>query len=817
MSSRLQDMSFKVSKYFRPLQKWQCGGLKNGKQCALGPDRNGQCRAMTSCEPDKKGNTWQCTRSELLGGKCTSGPSPHGECAQQRPPCTPVPNLYVRRFRAVALGVVTVSVLALSGLVFDFWRTTISAGPLSKHHASFGETDCVACHDIAANPRSRWLGAAFEAHTEQVVKKCTGCHSIGSNPANPHSLATPALLSLTRSITDNAALNGESEIAGPVQPMTGSLMMLAAQYLRGDDNAAPACTVCHQEHNGSDASIVQVSNQQCAVCHAGVFDNIGDHPDFINYPAERRTRIVFSHTSHLGKHFTKPDQRELAPQACTDCHTPDPVGQQMELAGFETSCAACHDDETRGEKSAGDKGFAVLSVPALDLEALQSRSVNIGQWPAQSGAELTPLQLMILGAISDKISDNFARVQTLDLADLSDATVEDLELVYEVAWRTKQFYFQLQSEGPEGVKQWLTKGRAEDMQPKVWGLLSPNLVDTTVQTAFPDLRNEVSRWLQAGQPAFFAKEHQAALKTTEAGPQTLDAPPDDDWLSSAAALDNASGQDEQVLDDDDWLNEALVADDAEALFDDDAEESGEEGWLSDAAGNSEVSDDEWLNEDEWGQDSEPEQENPLAESRPLEDRAAAGGWYLENFYLRYRPPGHADPLTVGWVDFLLDKPVRSPAVVSRMLAEFTSQTYPGSCFTCHSIENQTQQNMSALRVNWWGKKSEPGVYHFNRFSHRTHFKLAEQGNQQAAGSMQAGCQSCHRLNGDSDSAGTYQQNNVEIFDSDFFNLGKESCVDCHTERAALQSCSLCHNYHIGERGLTGLTARSGASDSQSPQ
>jgi hypothetical protein len=69
-----------------------------------------------------------------------------------------------------------------------------------------------------------------------------------------------------------------------------------------------------------------------------------------------------------------------------------------------------------------------------------------------------------------------------------------------------------------------------------------------------------------------------------------------------------------------------------------------------------------------------------------------------------------------------------------------------------------------------------------------------------------GCRSCHVINPESDSAAAYESIVLANFDSDFHDLDKGRCSDCHTQEQALTDCTLCHNYHVGERGLSGIQA-----------
>ena len=62
------------------------------------------------------------------------------------------------------------------------------------------------------------------------------------------------------------------------------------------------CATCHQEHKGVNFNLNKISNEQCRSCHVLKFDSFdGHHPNFENYPFERRTRIIYDHASHFGR------------------------------------------------------------------------------------------------------------------------------------------------------------------------------------------------------------------------------------------------------------------------------------------------------------------------------------------------------------------------------------------------------------------------------------------------------------------------------------------------------------------------------------
>ena len=814
-NNRLQDLSYKVSKYFRPMQKWQCGGLEDGSQCSLGPDKKGQCWLMYQCQPNKNGDTWECTRSEQLGGKCKVGATPHGQCGQQRTPCKPVRNLRSRQVWFGAFALIIVTTIALATVVFDFWPSVTNAGQLSKHHAAFGYEDCTACHDVAAESRDTWVAKVFSSHINQDSKNCLACHGLGDDPLNPHALPLAQLQTLSEKagnkISDLSSTN-----------MSDKLSMLSfAKALRGDQPAELHCATCHIEHQGGMADITQISNQQCALCHTQEFDNFEGHAAFSHYPAKRRTPVIFSHNSHFNKHFKEEDQLEFAPQGCMTCHASDAFGEKMELTGFDQSCSACHAQETTAQSRAGEKGIAMLAIPALDTDTLQQRGVDIGEWPAQSDAELTPLTVLLIAKTDKQLDAHSGRLNELDLFDLREASDEDLQLVYRFAWRLKQFYYELQRGG--AISLLAADDTALLQRQRLWGLLSPNLVDAVVASAFPKLEFEVEAWLQTGTPVF--KVNKAPEKNTSAPAEKVvsDSAGDDDWLSGIATDDSENlfaedGDSSDILNEDDLLGEASpdsqdlfaeAGDESDILNDGDLLGEGSsdsQDLFAEAEDESDIlNDDDLLGEasalfddDEVVEQAETKQTLPKQLS--LEDRANVGGWFYEAYTLRYRPSGHADWLIKTWVDYLLDG-VASNAQVLSLRNTFISEDQPGACFKCHSVETNDESN-SGLKVNWYGIRTQANVHGFNRFAHKSHLELVSH---PPSGSSMQGCQSCHTLNTDSDSSQSYKELDASVFESDYFDLKNETCATCHEKEEALQTCTLCHNYHIGEQGLIGVS------------
>src|SRR5262249_28414966 len=170
-----------------------------------------------------------------------------------------------------------------------------------------------------------------------------------------------------------------------------------------DDKVARGlyCATCHQEHQGASFSLNKISNEQCRSCHVVKFDSFdGDHPKFSNYPFKRRTRIIYDHAGHFGKHYpevAKKDPARRIPENCSTCHSSHQDKRVMAVAPFDQTCSGCHLDQIIGkERATGPKGIAFLSLPGLDLETLKKKGAAFGDWPDASDAALTPfMKLMI--------------------------------------------------------------------------------------------------------------------------------------------------------------------------------------------------------------------------------------------------------------------------------------------------------------------------------------------------------------------------------------------------------------------------------------
>ncbi len=207
------------------------------------------------------------------------------------------------------------------------------------------------------------------------------------------------------------------------------------------------CATCHQEHQGVGFNLNKISNEQCRSCHVVKFDSFdGHHPKFENYPFKQRTRIIYDHAGHFGKHFpevAKKDPARRIPDTCSTCHNSREDKRVMAVAPFEQTCTACHLDQIVGkERVSGPKGIAFLTLPGLDLQTLKKKNASIGEWPDASEAELTPFMKVMISR-NERGRALIKTVDSLNLQDLTDASDDQIKAVTNLVWEIKGLFYAL--------------------------------------------------------------------------------------------------------------------------------------------------------------------------------------------------------------------------------------------------------------------------------------------------------------------------------------------------------------------------------------
>jgi len=763
MTLRMQEFGFRQSRYERPTQDWICGRTDEGESCLVGPDVRGRCRVTFECEPLRQDDRWRCSRVDQRGGPCEDGPRPDGTCCRPIPRCQPVRSLRAQRGAVVRwVSAVTVGI-ALLLFVGPADPGLVSPGELSFKH---GEIErCDTCHTSLGDGSSGWITAALGSATPGAdSRQCLACHRLGSDGLAPHSQAPIRLAALR----EGAATSSD----GAPLIMRISTLTLSPPGANGEPLS---CASCHSEHRGQGARLTVMDSQRCQACHLSQFASLADgHPAFSDYPFARRTRLVFDHVSHLGKHFAGRD-KELAPTQCTACHKADPTGRAMLVRSFETSCAACHAKQIEGEGGIGVSGVALFAVPGLDVTALRDQAVEIGEWPALAESGLGPFMRLLLSHDTAVVA-SLATLDSVDLLDLTEASQGELAAVERLSWAVKELLFELERGGQSALRARLEAVLGRELDAReladLAARLPADLLRVVREIWFPNLALEIARH-RAGEavaiPAMLTRDAEAGQKTVikQARDDT-----DDDILDDEDEQILADADDGDILDDED---EQILADadDGDILEDD------EDG---------DILEDESASEDESGETVGAGDRHVVVvedEAMPTQARMAGGGWYREDYALRYRPAGHADGFLRAWLEVSGRVQGAPGAAAARALfAKLSARSTPGLCTKCHSIDGAAD---GTLAVNWRGGRVDPLQHDFTRFAHTPHFSLLDD----------RGCQTCHRLDIRADYASSFEDNRSDTFVSNFGIAPREVCAECHVESQAGDSCTTCHNYHVG--------------------
>lgn len=836
------DLNNQTNKsYARPQDPWICGRLAEGRPCTRGPDGRGQCQGGSECQPWFNNDRWECRRSDQQGGPCDQGPLPDGTCCRAIEPCVPVPALRTRRKTAtrwaVALAVGLVALILAGGIGNEL----LMPGPLTSSHANLG--DCQACHATTGATKLGWLhNLTKAADPQENAKLCIRCHEMGKSAFAAH---THPVEDLKRLTSKAAAISQTSPFGFQSVQKAINFSLPAPQTPASKSEIY--CATCHEEHEGPSGDLMAVSDNRCQTCHVNRFDAFSQsHPQFSDYPIARRTRIIFDHKSHFSKHY--PKTRELdsttgsAPGYCSDCHAQGSDRKYMEISSFGAMCSECHADDIRSvNRASGPKGVDFLTVPGLDLVVLEESGIDIGEWPEDSEADVTPFMRSLLASISpDK--DVVDAISKLDLLDLTDASGSDLSAVSELAWAVKKLFQRIETSGLRPLMKLPPNSDGTEVDHLQLGQMSAVMPHDVISSAnrdwFPNLSDDLRQHEAGKQTQYFAAMNEnGELPAPPAGSQPET--PDDgslgddlletdnsDLLEDALSLESSDpGENALSLEGDaeengDDILSGLVADDS---LEEDSLESGEilvqdsDQDILETSG-----DDDILGEDPDTSEnalllSDEGDEALLSDEIPLDDasggRDAAqtggtdtavqtsdtiepdpeswadlGGWYRQDFAVRFRPPGHADRFLRAWLTF---SGHAYGTAAEKHFAPVFEKLSPadavGRCTKCHSVDDEGDRK----HVKWRAFSTKRVKDRFTTFSHEPH----------VGAEISEGCATCHKLTeGSGGFLQTYKAGDPDVFSLTFEPIDKSVCSACHTKKAAGEECTLCHQYHTVDIG-----------------
>jgi hypothetical protein len=417
----------------------------------------------------------------------------------------------LRRDRlSVVLALVTFACL---GAVFFLSKDTqflqlLMPGPLTSAHGTI--ENCSACHTKSGSGKLSWVHGLVAGDPLADSKACLTCHKMPNTALYAHGASAEVLEQSTKRLTEVAART-------PVPP-SASAQSIAFPT---DDKVARGlyCANCHQEHQGVNFSLNKISNEQCRSCHVVKFDSFdGHHPEFEDYPFKRRTRIIYDHAGHFGKHFpemAKKDPAKRIPATCSTCHNSGKDKRVMAVAPSEQTCMACHLDQITGkERVSGPKGIAFLTLPGLDLQTLNKKKASIGEWPDGSEAGLTPFMKVMISR-NERGRALIKTVDSLDLQDLSRANNNQIRAVTNLVWEIKRLFYALIKEKASDVLADLNIGGKEklsaDLIADLTASIPRDVVISAQQQWLPNLGTEMeSRLADESKMASRANTYQLA-------------------------------------------------------------------------------------------------------------------------------------------------------------------------------------------------------------------------------------------------------------------------------------------------------------------
>lgn len=754
----------------------------------------------------------------------------------------------LRQMRTIFTWSITTFMLgALLIVISSPYRAEILApGDLSSTHsqilAAEGADRCAACHAAANQSFSGWVSSALFGHdaaTPTQSDLCMKCHENGIRnelALRPHGVDEDTLQKSADSQTSSSSFQTSLRLSPPL------------------DHGNIGCNACHREHHGSDANLAAMTDAQCQTCHQNQFRAFElDHPEFDHYVSKRRSRIAFDHTSHSLKHFPE----AAADFNCNRCHLDDDNHNVKQLAPFEQSCASCHDQKI---KESASQGLVLFSLPMLDMEAIGEQQKSVGSWPLTATGDfdggLSPLMRLLLAA-DEKVKPI---LDDLPLAfDFSDVDPDDAKAVadtVELAWAIKRLLHELSTEGVAALERRIELALHIDATEAQLALVTPKLnryaFTLAAQRWLPNLKTELEQrqansknTLEAGEKP--TASHMRETNSTVPLESFKVAATDTWWPRDGQLLAKMAATMPQQE-----PGDVLAQNPLTGLMRDPLNKNPVQGT---AEPNMTASETKALSPAELVS-SEPEPEttpsgnSPLSEIEPFTPTETSSGWIRndETFVISYLPDGHADTGLKQWIEWAAASRVAPTSqTTAPLFHQLMLQEGIGNCRSCHtaetfrldssilgpslkvesalnrfvaptdevttrmkeklpttarqtlSTEQLTLQRLTnadqgenafalpALRVNWQSVTRNPAQRGFTKFSHSPH--LIQPGLRD--------CFQCHQIDPEKSNAASFIGFDPTSFESNFVPIQVANCASCHREGSTTNSCTTCHNYHVG--------------------
>jgi len=666
-------------------------------------------------------------------GRCSHTSSETGELAE----CRPLRTLqWWSRSIQAAMTLAALLFVSLSWGVLGT-KQALVPGPLSSSHAQL----LVSNREHGQN-----------AHGTDSIDRCAACHpgndmTVTVSPAtqtdlcmNCHEQQMPDALHGSPHDLSGSALN-EIVANGDKVSDSETLAKRLIRFARAWPEKSTECSQCHREHQGSKHDLQAMTSTRCQSCHRNQFSSFStDHPEFKDYPFNRPKNIAFDHARHRDLHFAKKD----ANFDCKTCHLQSEatgaVGQVFRSVSFDKACAACHAEPI---KSAVQDGLIVMQIPSINRKELASQGVELGIWPSQS-SQLTdgviPPIMRLLIQSEPGGAELLTRLPTSGRLSEMELTRKDArETTVELATITKRLMQKLANEGQPGFRASISKlistNTAANSMPSV-DAKGPWL-DRFASGLPPDLfRAALQEWFRETSDHNYRADGSPPAKTLVRLSSNLTIP-DDDLLTGDGSL--------------------LTQETGGGLLDNDLSK--------------------------LKSDVVPE---PLdfKDSRTW-DQLSYGGWMIDRqrMAIVYVPRGHADEWLSSWIE--LEESRTGDASQTSLGYESQRIGIAQQCRQCHALQARIGED--GTNTCWKSRRVAANLRPFSKFDHTPHLVL----------SSISDCQSCHHLPSASSASTIARENPKSLPDCEFTPLQKSLCTSCHQANGAGESCTQCHNYHIG--------------------
>ena len=648
-----------------------------------------------------------------------------------------------RRRTVLTLSVIAFTIGALMIVLSSpYSNEFLAPGPLHPSHAQLmsGNADrCAACHSGTSESTFGWIAHAFSGASNKQTQSslCIECHKTSIDESfalNPHNVAPQELAEKTSQF-QNASF----------------VSKLSMSPVNSENEIA--CSACHREHKGPQ-DLKAMTDSQCQSCHQSNYHSFEtDHPEFTSWPKATSQNIAFDHSTHSSKHFPGSN----AVFDCNRCHLDDAWQNAKIQAPFEVACASCHEKKI---VDSGVDGFAVLSLPMLDMQAIEGLDLSVGSWPLAATGDfdgpMPPAMRLFLMADRDARAILQSKPASFEFADLDPGNKQDVRDAVTLSWAVKRLVHELSLSGSDAVQRRLEDSLGRKLEPSELNGLLKGIDDhsfaATARRWFPKLHHEIK--------SKFGDSDLGAVNVSDLREQQ-------EWLGRVRA------------------QEQLAVNPLAGLV---------------GKGISEVANVEPVVvaktprepiratiQQSTAQQNSPPTEIPVSHIDLESSNKVRTGWVRDDRSLRvfYRPTGHHDEFLKNWIDAVLATPnAGSNAATTGLYHSLTSQNSIGNCRYCHSLKRNEDQT---LVMNWKAKRRDGSVGQFTSFSHRPHLVQP----------VLQDCSHCHKMDASVSNEESFASLDRLDCKSNFHPIQKSTCSTCHQKGLTDNSCTTCHDYHVG--------------------